>query len=175
MPVCRYSTEREYGLLLLSWLANGLSEFTIRKMRFTSIGQQDSPCFVSSCCSSFALSEINRWKREGRDIQAAAASRSDSANWARICLDYLVIEDGTVLCECFPDELVELYKGNKEDHLQRLHEKTGVAYSEMAFFDDERSKNIDRIDNKLPKVKTYHVPNGMTRKAWEDAKADFGM
>ncbi|GKY91946.1 hypothetical protein MPSEU_000166200 [Mayamaea pseudoterrestris] len=146
---------------------------TIKEGHFLMIGED--ACMQVFEGASIALSEINRWKREGRNIQAAAASKSDVPNWARICLDYLVVDDGTVLAECFPDELVELYKANKEEHLQRLQEKTGVAYSDMAFFDDERHKNIVRIENELPHVKTYYVPHGMTREAWEEAKTEFGM
>jgi magnesium-dependent phosphatase 1 len=123
---------------------------------------------------SYALTEINRLKKQGHDIRAAAASRSDVPSWARICLDHLVIDDGTILKDCFAEN-VELYGGVKVDHIRQLHEKTGIAYSDMAFFDDEKKKNIIAIQEELHEVKTFYVPEGMTRQAWDEAKAAFGM
>ena len=79
------------------------------------------------------------------------------------------------MSECFPDELVELHKGTKDDHIRSLQEATGIAYSDMVMFDDEREKNLVRVDHELPAVKTYHVPDGMTIDAWEAAKRELGM
>ncbi|KAH7914887.1 magnesium-dependent phosphatase-1 [Hygrophoropsis aurantiaca] len=43
----------------------------------------------------------------------------------------------------FFDQL-EIYPTSKEVHFKALHEKTGIPYSEMLFFDDEiRNKNVD--------------------------------
>lgn len=35
------------------------------------------------------------------------------------------------------DNLCEIYPGSKEPHFQSLRKKTGVAFEEMIFFDDE--------------------------------------
>jgi magnesium-dependent phosphatase 1 len=123
---------------------------------------------------SFALSEINRLKANGHDIQAAIASRTDEPRWARICLDHLVIEDGNVLQDCFPEHLREISYDSKSKHLQRLHQKTGIPFEEMCFFDNEHH-NIKDVSKSLPGVKCFYTPDGMTRKAWDDAKADFGL
>ena len=114
-------------------------------------------------------------RNHGLDIQAAAASTSDVPEWARICLDHLIVDDGSALKECFTDEHIELYDRSKADHVRALHNKTGVPYSRMVFFDDEYEKNIVTIQRELPDVKTWCVPEGMTREAWEEAKAALGI
>ena len=79
----------------------------------------------------------------------------------------------TSLADCFQDR-VEIAYGSKVGHILRLHKKTGIPLSEMAFFDNE-SGNIRAVSKGLPAVKCYYTPDGMTAQAWEKAKADFGM
>lgn len=113
-------------------------------------------------------------KSEGCDIQAAVASKTDEPSWARVCMDHLVIDDeGTPLISCFQNgRLVEISYGNKKDHLNRLHKKTGIPFESMAFFDNEYG-NIRSVSTLG--VKCFYTPHGMSREDWDKAKADFGI
>ncbi|XP_045143826.1 magnesium-dependent phosphatase 1 isoform X1 [Echinops telfairi] len=53
----------------------------------------------------------------------------------------------------------EIYPGCKITHFQRLQQKTGVPFSQMAFFDDEK-RNV--VDVSTLGVTCVHVPNGMS-------------
>lgn len=114
------------------------------------------------------------------ELQAAIASRTDEPSWAQICLDHLVVGDGDdpdkwiTLKDCFPSQLREISKENKSRHLSRLHATTGIPYDQMCFFDNEHW-NIEQVSQSLPDVKCYYTPDGMTRQAWDQAKADFGI
>jgi hypothetical protein len=86
---------------------------------------------------NFALAEINRLNQEGHDIRAAVASKTDEPNWARICMNHLVIdEERTItIADCFEHNLIEISYGSKAGHIERLHRKTGIPYEQMAFFE----------------------------------------
>ena len=107
--------------------------------------------------SSVALTEINKLRAEGLDICAGVASRTDEPEWAKFCMDELVVEDGSMLSECFGDRV----------HLQRLHRSTGVAFENMIFFDNEYS-NISSV--RSLGVRSFHTPNGMEEEHWREAK-----
>jgi magnesium-dependent phosphatase 1 len=114
-------------------------------------------------------------RQEGYPIQAAVASRTDEPKWAYICMEHLLIEDGTTIASCFESrDLIEISYGDKTQHLQRLHKTTGIPYADMCFFDNEHS-NIKTVSKSLPAVKCVYTPDGMTRQAWESAKAMFGL
>ena len=103
-----------------------------------------------------ALTHIQNMKADGHPIQAAVASRTDEPRWARICMDHLVLGDGsTTLSDVFGD-FVEINYGSKIGHIERLHRKSGIALEEMAFFDNERW-NIQDVQAGLP-VKCYYTP-----------------
>ena len=119
-----------------------------------------------------ALSEIQQLQKQGHDIQAAVSSRTDEPEWARMCLDHLVLDDGiTTLADCF-GKRVEIGYNDKSLHLQRLHQATGVPFHEMCFFDNEHN-NIKDVQSKLPAVKCFYTPHGMSGKAWDEAKLSF--
>lgn len=111
-------------------------------------------------------------KKEGYDIKAAVASRTDEPQWARTCMEHLVIADGSTLQHCFGN-FVEINYGSKVGHIQSLHQKTGIPFEEMCFFDNE-FWNIQDVSKSLP-VKCIYTPDGMTLSAWEEAKAAFGL
>jgi magnesium-dependent phosphatase 1 len=115
-------------------------------------------------------------RARGHDIRAAVASRTDEPHWARICLQHLVVEDGSTLASCFSSDpnLVEIGGGSKTGHLRRLHKASGVAFNEMAFFDNE-NWNIMDVSKDLPDVECVYTPNGMTRDAWDRCKRKFGL
>jgi magnesium-dependent phosphatase 1 len=54
---------------------------------------------------------------------------------------------------------MEIYPGNKIAHFKQLQKKTGLAYEEMLFFDDEsRNKNVEELG-----VVMYLVQAGVSR------------
>lgn len=124
--------------------------------------------------AKLALSEIQRMQSEGQDIQAAVASKTDEPSWARICMENLVLDDGTTTLSEIFGYRVEISYGSKVRHIERLHSKTGVPYDQMAFFDNEYG-NISAVSGALPDVKCFYTPNGMTSDAWEEAKSAFGL
>lgn len=84
-------------------------------------------------------------------IPLALASRTGAPDWARHLLDLFDIRHR------FPHE--EIYPGNKDRHFHHLHRATGLAYTDMLFFDDE-TRNIYDVENLG--VKAIHVPRGLT-------------
>lgn len=87
-------------------------------------------------------------------------------------LEQLLIPAGegkTITAMSVFDEL-EIYPGSKLQHFKSLHEKTGIAYSEMLFFDDEaRNREVERLG-----VTMILVPGGgTTRKLFEGGLAEW--
>ena len=103
-------------------------------------------------------------------IRAAIASCTDEPRWARQCLKWLTIEDGSSLESSFPANLSEIYKQSKSHHLTNLKKKTGIPFESMVFFDNE-GWNI-RVVEKLG-VKCVYTPNGMSRSDWDKAVKMF--
>ena len=120
--------------------------------------------------ASYALSEINRRNKdhegEGRIIQTAIASCTDKPTWARSCMKWLTIEDGSSLQSCFHPSLIEIQKGDKTKHFESLYRKTGIPYENMCFFDDLEF-NIMSVAELG--VKCIHTPQGMTPDDWDAA------
>ncbi|OCH91976.1 magnesium-dependent phosphatase-1 [Obba rivulosa] len=74
----------------------------------------------------------------------AACSRTSAPSLARQALSLLLVPppagdkhgSPTPAIKFFDQQ--EIYPGSKLSHFKKLHEKTGLPYSEMLFFDDER-------------------------------------
>ncbi|KAI0942513.1 hypothetical protein AcW1_003123 [Taiwanofungus camphoratus] len=72
----------------------------------------------------------------------AACSRTGTPALARQALSLLLVPSSdkhgspVPAIEFFDQQ--EIYPGSKIKHFKKLHEKTGLTYSEMLFFDDER-------------------------------------
>ena len=75
---------------------------------------------------------------EDNDIPMAIASRTEEPEWARQLLDLLRIREKFKYEEIFPD--------SKVTHFNKLHEKSGIPFKKMIFFDDE-SRNIKEVGN----------------------------
>lgn len=142
-------------------------EYTTVVSRIRHMESNTSVLFLSA----YALREIKEMQESGYDIKAAIASRCDEPRWARHCMEHLVLEDGRTIADCFPKILREIRHGLKYEHIHRLHKKTGIPFSEMCFFDNEMH-NIKAVQQALPEVRCFYTPNGMTRKAWVEAKME---
>ena len=64
----------------------------------------------------------------------------------------------------------EIYTGSKKAHFQSLREKTGMPFSDMLFFDNERV-NVTEV-GQLGVVAVY-CPGGMSQGAWEEGLETF--
>jgi magnesium-dependent phosphatase 1 len=124
--------------------------------------------------SRYALDEIQRVQADGLPLRVAIASKTDEPEWAYICMEHMTLSDGTPLIDFLEKDLIEISYGSKWNHIQRLHRTTGIPYSEMCFFDNE-NWNIKDVQEKLPDVKCYYTPQGMTRDAWNKALHHFNM
>ena len=123
--------------------------------------------------ASHALSQVNHWKKIRNDesaIQVAVASCTDIPSWARQCMEWLVVEDGSTLASCF--DHIEIRRGDKRRHFESLQRITQIPYENMLFFDDW-DFNIENAS--ILGVKCIHTPNGMTKDAWDEGIGLFGL
>ncbi|KAJ3507534.1 hypothetical protein NLJ89_g6253 [Agrocybe chaxingu] len=113
---------------------------------------------------------------EDRKVVVAVCSRTHAPDLARQCLRLLLVppkEDGTSQSEPRPaveyfDEF-EIYPSSKLKHFRALHDRTGIPYTEMLFFDDEhRNSEVEKLG-----VTFMHVPQGLTHKAYEDGLKEW--
>jgi magnesium-dependent phosphatase 1 len=108
---------------------------------------------------------------EWQDCRVAVASRCDEPDWARQLLKLFTIDDGRSFWQALDDgRLAEIYKGNKKTHLKALKQKTGVAFEDMLFFDDdmENIRNVSELG-----VVSVLTPEGVTADAWEQGLRRF--
>jgi magnesium-dependent phosphatase 1 len=67
-------------------------------------------------------------------------------------------------------DLAEIYTGSKKAHFQNLREKTGMAYKDMLFFDNER---VNVMEVGQLGVCSVYCPGGMSQGAWEEGLRTF--
>ena len=93
-----------------------------------------------------------------RDYPLAVASKTGAPDWAR---ELMVLFD---IRQYFAFE--EIYPSDKTRHFRRLAEKSGIAFEDMVFFDDEypNIRNVSALG-----VQAIHVRNGITRRLVMDA------
>ncbi|KJA16775.1 hypothetical protein HYPSUDRAFT_1105438 [Hypholoma sublateritium FD-334 SS-4] len=113
--------------------------------------------------------------REDSKVIIAACSRTHAPDLAHQCLRLLLvphIEDVDATPKAaieFFDEL-EIYPGSKIKHFKSLHERTGIPYAQMLFFDDEsRNAEVEKLG-----VTFVHVPRGMTLETFEQGMREWG-
>ncbi|KAG7085449.1 hypothetical protein E1B28_003010 [Marasmius oreades] len=104
----------------------------------------------------------------------AVASRTSAPTLARQALQLLLVpplsksDEKAQKAIDFFDHL-EIYPGSKLTHFRRLHEKTGIPYSEMVFYDDEhRNKETEQLG-----VTFCLVRNGLDNKTFEMGLAEW--
>lgn len=75
-------------------------------------------------------------------ITLAVASRTCAPSLARDLLKMLHLPGGQKSHEAFTSGGMEIYPGSKIKHMESIHKRTGIAYEDMLFFDDE-SRNME--------------------------------
>ena len=103
------------------------------------------------------------FQSSGVGAEVAFASRTNRGKWAMEALDLLRLDEGTSLREAVGD-LVEIFPGTKRKHFEALRNKSGVPYSQMLFFDNERI-NVEEVGQLG--VTSIYCPGGMSQGAWE--------
>ncbi|KAH8111571.1 magnesium-dependent phosphatase-1 [Phellopilus nigrolimitatus] len=86
------------------------------------------------------------------DVKIVACSRTCAPVLAREALSLLLVPPSKAESKEPPKSAIEffdqleIYPGSKITHFKKLHEKTGIPYSEMLFFDDERrNKEVEKL------------------------------
>ncbi|CAJ1416608.1 unnamed protein product [Effrenium voratum] len=98
--------------------------------------------------------------------RVAVASRCDEPAWGRECLQKFMVEEGVSMWEVAENgHLVEIFKSSKQEHFRRLAAKTGVAFEDMLFFDDDpyNIQDVSRLG-----VTCVETPDGVTAESWEE-------
>ena len=100
----------------------------------------------------------------GKSVFVGVASRSDEPEWARKCLRKFVVAPGISMMDVITEPRCEIYAGNKQTHFAALHQKTGVPFHNMCFFDDQQG-NIRDVASLG--VHCLYTPSGMTKATFD--------
>eukprot|EP00667_Euglena_gracilis_P022330 EG_transcript_24788 len=103
------------------------------------------------------------------EVQLAYVSRTGEPAWAEEAARLVRLADSQHTMWSVADHR-EVYPGSKLTHFQRLHQRTGIPYSEMLFFDDE-SQNREVAQLGVTFVLLGH--DGLTRRALAEGLALF--
>ena len=95
-----------------------------------------------------------------KGIKIGCASRTGSPDLARQMLSSLRIPaEGSSQTAMSMFDYAEMYPGSKTTHFAKIRKKSGVAFEEMLFFDDEsRNRNTEELG-----VSFHLVRDGVTR------------
>jgi magnesium-dependent phosphatase 1 len=81
-----------------------------------------------------------RW----RETEVAIASRCDEPQWAHELLGKFEVLPGVTMIQVAQQKLVQIHPGNKKIHFAEISKASGVAFSNMLFFDDD-PWNIEQV------------------------------
>ncbi|KAH9934253.1 magnesium-dependent phosphatase-1 [Fomitopsis serialis] len=102
-------------------------------------------------------------------VMIAACSRTGAPPLARQALSLLLVPPKAGDKHASPTPAIkffdqqEIYPGSKIAHFKKLHQKTGLPYSEMLFFDDEsRNKEVESLG-----VTFCLVPSGLSERVFQ--------
>jgi len=95
------------------------------------------------------VTTILEWMKT-KNVDMAIASRTGAPEWADELMELFDIK------KFF--SYFEIYPGSKINHFTSLHNKTGVPFREMIFYDDEM-RNIEEV--RQLGVDTVYVENGI--------------
>jgi magnesium-dependent phosphatase 1 len=111
-----------------------------------------------------SLKTEDKWK----DTTIAFVSCTDHPSWAQECLRLFTLEGGKTLKSVA--DIEEIYKADKKEHFKKLQEKTGIAFQDMIFFDNEMG-NIRSVSGLG--VLSVYTPDGLTQAVFNRALDDF--
>ena len=91
-------------------------------------------------------------------------------NWAHECLDKFLLPNNIKLRTVFDPNLIEIYFGNKQNHLKAIARKSGFQLKEMIFFDNQSDncRDVSELG-----VTVAYTPSGVTREALDKAMEIF--
>ena len=115
---------------------------------------QGSHCFKSKWKPLLNYFLSNQW---------ITLFQCDEPNWAHECLDKFLLPEKIKLRTVFDPNLIEIYYGNKQNHLRTIAEKTGYKLQEMVFFDNQMDncRDVAQLG-----VTVAYTPSGVTREAF---------
>ena len=106
---------------------------------------------------------------EWTDTVVGVASCTDEPSWAQECMSKFRLADPQL---CIKDamEIEEIRSANKKTHFRNIAERTGLAFEDMLFFDNEfgNCQDVSSIG-----VTVCYCPDGVTRAAWDAALEAF--
>lgn len=97
---------------------------------------------------------------------AGVASSTDEPDWARECMAKMTVDSGSKRSVASCISVVDIAKGRKSGHFERLRKKTGIEYEDMMFFDNEM-RNCESVEPLG--VFCVYTPRGMTEEKWSAA------
>ena len=114
----------------------------------------------------YELKSDGKWK----DTKVAIASKCNEPNWAQECLDKFQLREKVNLRSVFSPDLIEIYFGSKVNHLRSIAKKSGIALTDMIFFDNQidNCREVAAIG-----VTVAYTPDGVTRSIFEKALQAF--
>lgn len=99
---------------------------------------------------------ILQWCMDQDRMLIGAASRTHTPGRATKALELLNV------LSLF--HVIQIYPGSKLRHFKEIHRKTGIAYKQMIFFDDEmRNREVEELG-----VTFVWVENGLNWRVWNE-------
>ena len=129
--------------------------------------QQEDQKYINQRRRKTSLSSLSSGTSQTTAVsQLAIASRASRVDWAMHLLERFEILDGIFAIDLF--DYIAIQSGTKRKHIQQIqHEATlssqhtncDIKYSDMLFFDDARSLNLESVSQMG--VLCCHCPKGL--------------